>query len=351
LGANSQDLLTSLFEQNLEYFACAMQSSTTTNTTSTDPPPAQTDNENAQTTQVATQASKRGPGFSLVENLLICKAFIAASEDPIVGRSQKGKVFQAKMYKVYSKMIENQAVYDKTMMAQASGITRDAYSATLTGTGLYPVRKEGSIHDRFVRKISPEVCKFMGVLDTTDKESGKNDDDHYQQCLTIYQQRYGHSFDYADCYHYLKDKAKFLLFKQKAADEEKAKAERTRPIGNKAAKKAAQDASLIKQALEELKEPSPSSDVSSISERINGQETFYMNAATFLSKTGDALSSYMQQQQDQLDKQHEKDMLQLMATPEKREVMMEKSKLYVAEIRAKRRKLEESFASTSNELE
>jgi hypothetical protein len=34
--------------------------------------------------------SKHGLGYTLTEDLLICRAFIAASEDSIVGISQRG---------------------------------------------------------------------------------------------------------------------------------------------------------------------------------------------------------------------------------------------------------------------
>jgi len=49
----------------------------------------------------ATAAGKkdklRGKGYSSVEDLLACKAFIAASEYPLKGTSQKGNAFKFTM--------------------------------------------------------------------------------------------------------------------------------------------------------------------------------------------------------------------------------------------------------------
>lgn len=44
---------------------------------------------------------KRGPVYTAIEELMVCKSFIAASEDAIVGTSQKGKDFKNKLYKFY----------------------------------------------------------------------------------------------------------------------------------------------------------------------------------------------------------------------------------------------------------
>jgi hypothetical protein len=309
--------------------------------------------------------SKRGPGFSLVENVLVCKAFIVASEDPIVGRSQKGKVFKTKMFKTYSTMIENQTTYDRTMMSQASGTTRQAYSGQFVGTGHYPVRKENGIYERFIKKIAPEVCKFMGVLDTTPKDSGTNDDDHYQNCLTIFRQRYGHAFDFEACYTYLRDKVKFSLFRQRLDEEEKDKGkENVRPVGNKAAKKAKADALMIKQALDGLKkeekETNSTSDLSIASvsggSAVGIQDFFYKSASDLIIKTGEALSTYVEsqklaQESQKLAQDHsnEKEILNMMSTPEKKEILEEKKKLYIAELRAKRRKVEMAFNLASDD--
>ena len=282
---------------------------------------------------------KRGPGFTMTEDVIVCKAFISTSEDPIAGRAQKGKVFKNKMFIVFNLMMSNQATYEKTMLSNASSSTKQTFLTAGSG-GVYPKRKEDSIFERFTKKNSPEVSKFMGILETTDMESGENEEDHKNNCLNLYLQRYGKTFDFTECYEYLKDKTKFLLYKNKQNEPKKDE----RPIGNKMAKKAQQDAALIKLALDGLKDPPPISDVSTISIDENmkkSESAFYQNATNFLTQTGEALRIFMQQQQDSNEKQNEKEFLNMLGSPEKKVFIAEKMKLYISEMRAKRRKLED----------
>lgn len=289
-------------------------------------------------TNVATNPTnddgKRGPGFSQVENILICKAFITASEDPIIGRSQKGKAFKALLFAHYCTMIDNQSrCNSKTVMAQASGTTWLAYEGALVGTSMYPKRKERSVFERFTKKIAPEVCKFIDVLHTTAKESGMTDEDHYGNCLAIFKQRYGGSFDLEECYYYLKHKATFLLFKQRVDgdDEKQEKAKQdSKPIGNKAANKAQQNAALTEQVIDE---DNPNSDISDGSVASNGradsQVAFYQNASLLLAKTGDGdlLTMYMQQQKEISTRKRFWDDV----NPRKNKMLTETKNLYIAD--------------------
>jgi hypothetical protein len=49
----------------------------------------------------------RGPNWTAIEHKLLCQAFIATSEDPIVGTDQKGAKFQEKMHVNYKKVVAN----------------------------------------------------------------------------------------------------------------------------------------------------------------------------------------------------------------------------------------------------
>ena len=292
---------------------------------------------------------KRGPGFTMTEDLIVCKSFIATSEDPIAGRSQKGNFFKNKMFIIYNEMIKKQTSYEKTMLLSASGVTKQVYATNTNSTGVYPVRKEDSVYERFTKKISPEVSKYMGILETHNIESGQNKEDHQNDCLNLYLQRYGKQFDYMECYNYLCDKVKFILYKSNQSDQKKV----DRPIGNKMAKKAIQDASLIKLALEGMKD-APISDVStnSMEETVKKDEAlFYKIAANFLDKTGDALNQYMVQQKLLVEKQNEDDFIKMLPSPEKKIILQEKVKLYIAELRAKRRKLNENVDDNEANVE
>jgi hypothetical protein len=49
-----------------------------------------------------------GAGYTCTEDYLVCKAFIAASEDPFVGTAQKGKDFWKKMHEKYRELLSQQ---------------------------------------------------------------------------------------------------------------------------------------------------------------------------------------------------------------------------------------------------
>jgi hypothetical protein len=48
----------------------------------------------------------RGPRYTQNKDLIICQSFMAASENSIVGTSQKGKAFVDKMYEFYIEKME-----------------------------------------------------------------------------------------------------------------------------------------------------------------------------------------------------------------------------------------------------
>ena len=64
-------------------------------TMSTDAPPSE-----AVLAAAAAASKKRGPSYTKTEDLLVCKSFIRASEDSIIGTSQKGREFKKKQHNV-----------------------------------------------------------------------------------------------------------------------------------------------------------------------------------------------------------------------------------------------------------
>ncbi|KAI2492734.1 hypothetical protein MHU86_21809 [Fragilaria crotonensis] len=54
------------------------------------------------------EKSKRGPGYTNVEDMIVARSFISASENAICGAHQKGKVFKAHMFEIYCKFIKEQ---------------------------------------------------------------------------------------------------------------------------------------------------------------------------------------------------------------------------------------------------
>ena len=50
-------------------------------------------------------AGKKGPNMTMAEDVELAKAFVATSEDSIVGSNQKSADFKAKMLQNYNKLI------------------------------------------------------------------------------------------------------------------------------------------------------------------------------------------------------------------------------------------------------
>jgi hypothetical protein len=111
--------------------------------------------------------SKRGPGFTNVEDLMVARAFIAAASDnSISGAHQKGKAFKAAMHTIYFKLVKEQNEADKDLLKQSSVATSEEYIKKGVGV-MFSDRTSDSIFNRFKVQIAPEVTKYMGACETT----------------------------------------------------------------------------------------------------------------------------------------------------------------------------------------
>ena len=90
------------------------------------------------------EKSKRGPGYTNVEDMIVARSFISASENAICGAHQKGKVFKPHMFEIYCKFIDAQMESDKALLERSSEATRDENVRKGVGT-LYPDRSGDSI--------------------------------------------------------------------------------------------------------------------------------------------------------------------------------------------------------------
>jgi len=94
------------------------------------------------TEAAASNKGARGPGMTLTEDVKLCKAFIATSEDPIVGANMKDSGFKSKLNENYHVLLKE---YNR------------AYGTT------YAKRTNvSSLHNRF-KKISRLVLKLIGI--------------------------------------------------------------------------------------------------------------------------------------------------------------------------------------------
>jgi hypothetical protein len=169
----------------------------------------------------------RGRSYTSIEDLLICQSFIGVSENAIVGTSQKGAVFFKSMYDLYLTKI------DKLPLHQTGGFT-------------LPRRNVTAIKDRF-GNVARSVTKFFGIVKTTPMPSGQNPEMHLQMCVSFYKDRMKHNFVHLDCYHYLKDQAKWKAY---SAGQDKHGFDNVeRPLGKRSALKLQQLESVARKAV------------------------------------------------------------------------------------------------------
>ena len=288
--------------------------------------------------------SKRGPGYTNIEELILCRAFISASENAVHGAHQKGKVFRGHMAEIYAGFIKDQTEKDKNLLRQSSDPTREEYIRKGVGM-LYPERTGDSLLYRFKATIAPEVMKYMGIEETTDMASGWNAEDHKVACLEFFKKRYGRSFDFYTCYEYLRDKNKFSSFRTKAEEEAVGK----RPIGKKKTKQAEADAKLVKAVLNEVFDskdkhvvgcsvPAADRRVNSVSSlETSGTNDMIgdimQSISMVVSNVGNAFLESMKAEQEMR-------LVQSLDTRDTKAYAKEQMSLMIAETRAKRRRLE-----------
>ena len=173
----------------------------------------------------------RGPAFTSFEDLLICKAFIAASEDPTVGTYQKGSNFQLKVHQIYCKFLDDHEKISSSLLMAVPPSNTNQIPSTFNR------RTSKSILDRFKNVIAPRVNKFMAIVEVTPRESGKNDDDFLEQCKELFalQTTYGDFEPFRKCYDYLINKPKFASWRGLHMNGA-ATVKKERPIGSKQAK-------------------------------------------------------------------------------------------------------------------
>jgi hypothetical protein len=277
--------------------------------------------------------SHRAAGFTKVEDYLVCRSFVAASEDPLKGTSQKGKTFKLTMYNQYVGFVRRQLAKDQTDYARISC----SVQAELGEPQVYPARSGDSIYTRWRDQISPRCCKFLGIEETFEPPSGVSDPETiYDAIKEIFEHRHPEwkNFDdYRQCKDYLQDKPKFMQWKRSQDEEEANKRSKLdRPLGNKKSKQALQDAKLIETAIKQVTSVKQEKVVTS----SKSKDKFY----DMVQGMG---STMMEQWKAEADARF----VATLPTPERKEWQQEQFQLRMVETRMKRRKLESELASPS----
>ncbi len=130
--------------------------------------PADTDSEEAMNTATAAggNVKKRvsqqrcGPMFTTVEDLLVAKAYIKASENAITGNKQKLVMFYTHLGIVYDALKKEQEEEEKREAEKPSHLRVPQLVALV----VYPEKTGSSIYQHFNKKILPSVIKYMGVI-------------------------------------------------------------------------------------------------------------------------------------------------------------------------------------------
>ncbi|MGL5935466.1 MAG: hypothetical protein ACRCZI_07560, partial [Cetobacterium sp.] len=117
--------------------------------------------------------------FSPYEDVLLCKAFISTSEDPIVGTDQTKEALYDRVHLKYNELLVAENADPK--------YRRD--------------RKPVSCYNRLKRKILPDITLFNPIYRKVieKNESGKTMEDKMNDALDNYHQEFGSCFKYHHC--------------------------------------------------------------------------------------------------------------------------------------------------------
>ena len=179
--------------------------------------------DNLQAPAVAAKKA-RGAGYTGMEDYLVCKAFIAASEDPFVGTSQKEKDFWKKMHEKYKELLSQQVYLDQLNYSSATADAR----LLIPEPAVYEAQNPESLYSRFKDTLSLRIMKFLAIEGQTQQDSGSNLEQFYQKCKLIFEKCYpsfGNFDDLRLCKEYLQDKPKYMAY-CKVMDEEQGKEKR-----------------------------------------------------------------------------------------------------------------------------
>jgi len=300
----------------------------------------------------ASSAKKQGrqagsKGYTGIEELLVAKAFIKSSEDPIKGASQCGREFENSMGKNYALLVQQQVNADRLRFQQDLRLTKRAQmqvhgqvnSVEEPDFEIYPQRKGSALYIQWKKKIAPGIMKFQAIQLQFDKDSGDNADTFFSRCAKIYQERNNKVFEHRAILEYLQGHPKWFAWKAKEEEskKKKEKQENQRPIGNKAAKQAAKDEAVMKRTVQAATASFVDMTKPSAAPAESDERRFMYSAIG--QGIQQAISHLATQSLDTPTRQ-------ALATA-RAKVEIEKIQLEAAEMAAKRRKLEADLAAAA----
>ena len=127
----------------------------------------------SSTAVCATQAKVTGRGrvFTPVEDLIVSKTFVRASTDSVTGTGQKAHFFLMHVADVFLDVKGETEREEMIMFERPSHLQTIARQMKPVP---YPPRTGSSILQRWKKRISPHVIKYMGVLARNPIKSGED---------------------------------------------------------------------------------------------------------------------------------------------------------------------------------
>jgi hypothetical protein len=262
-------------------------------------PPAPDANQTPAATAAAS-AGRNTPNYTDVQDLLISKAFIHASQDAAVGVGQKGAVFKNKFLVAYNEMRAEQLRLDSQRYATAAriergviyemGLVNEAGASAGAGESVsvpnpYPDRTADALYRRFKDYICPAVAKFLGLETQNPGRSGGDKEIQYTRIAFMFKKRFGTDFVYRRSLEYLRDKPKFMGFMETVTKTK-------RPAGKKQAMVAQKDAAVMQSIAAKSAKDVVSAVAVSDKENIEAKNVFYRGISS-LAELG---SNYMMMQ-------------------------------------------------------
>lgn len=273
----------------------------------------------------------RGRGFTPTEDLLVCKAWMAASEDSNRGADQKVADFVETMHRKYLVLLDEQERVDWIKFNPGLTVPPNVPHTYDRRAG------KKSILNRFKQAIAPRVVKLIGVHATTPVASGTNAEMHFKACREIYMKRYPKDGDpdtFKPCYNYLQHKPKFTAYREGTEDARKA---RGSVVGKKKAQRMKAEEELLNKVVEKVKSGHGNGSAA------NSQQTTTLSAPASILSNSNFVSTMEDAMTQWASSMKTKAIMQFLPTPEKKQMArLQASSMKLdteIEIANKRRKL------------
>jgi hypothetical protein len=195
----------------------------------------------------------RGTQFTGQEDLMVAKAFIAASEDPIKGNYQKAHTFRTHMFDLYKALCIEYSRVDHDFLTRTAVPTKPLTkkkvvpeaSKYVPGMNLCQERNAESVWRRFKDRIAKDCMAMVALTYQSPLLSGENEADHKARLLEEFAKKEGKAFAFQKAYDYLKDRPKWTIY----VGENEADKMPKRGKGTKAAKRIESDKKRVDRIL------------------------------------------------------------------------------------------------------